>query len=402
MSGKMEYVTCTAPVNIAVIKYWGKRDEKLVLPMNSSVSVTLSQDQLRAKTTIAACKTFSNDKIWLNGREESFDNPRIQNLLHEVKCRARIQNGSDLDQLLSWKIHICSENNFPTAAGLASSAAGYACLAFTLAQLYKVTGDVSDIARRGSGSACRSVYGGFVVWNKGENIDGTDSIARQILPHTHWSDLHILILVVSDQKKHTGSSEGMQKTVQTSELYKQRVKCVPERTDDIIDAIKNKDFDKFAEITMKDSNQLHAVCLDTYPPISYLTDTSRDIMTLVHRYNTFKAQNKVAYTFDAGPNACLYLNEADVPGVISIIEYFFPPTSQSQHFITGLPINTRAIEKEFISNVTIPIQPDGLKYVIHTTVGDGPRVCTNEDSLLDRSGEPISPIAEKRNIDSVL
>lgn len=97
----------------------------------------------------------------------------------------------------NWHIHICSENNFPTAAGLASSAAGYACLAAALAKLYKIDGEISDIARSGSGSACRSIYGGFVRWHMGENPQGTDSIARQIAPANHWPEMRILVLVVS-------------------------------------------------------------------------------------------------------------------------------------------------------------------------------------------------------------
>ena len=116
----MEIITCTAPVNIAVIKYWGKRNEKLILPINDSISVTLSSDQMHAKTTVARSKSFTADRIWLNGIEERIDNPRLSNCLQKIRQKAQV----DDDEYF----HICSENNFPTAAGLASSAAGYACL----------------------------------------------------------------------------------------------------------------------------------------------------------------------------------------------------------------------------------------------------------------------------------
>lgn len=105
----------------------------------------------------------------------------------DEKCRAKYE----------WNVHVCSENNFPTAAGLASSAAGYACLVFALSKLFGVAGDISEIARRGSGSACRSIPGGYVRWHMGKEKDGTDSIASQIAPADHWKELRTLILVVS-------------------------------------------------------------------------------------------------------------------------------------------------------------------------------------------------------------
>ncbi|KAF6039273.1 MVD [Bugula neritina] len=110
----------------------GKRDEDLILPINDSLSVTLSQDQLCAKTSVMASPTFTEDRIWLNGKEESMANKRLQNVLKEVKRLALQKRPADGDNKklveLGSHVHICSENNFPTAAGLASSAAGYACL----------------------------------------------------------------------------------------------------------------------------------------------------------------------------------------------------------------------------------------------------------------------------------
>ncbi|XP_014670364.1 PREDICTED: diphosphomevalonate decarboxylase-like [Priapulus caudatus] len=196
----MKIVTCTAPINIAVVKYWGKRDSSLILPINDSVSATLSQDQLCAKTSAAASHQFSEDRIWLNGQEESIENVRLQKCLREIRRRCRKRKHSDTggeDKHFSeYHVHICSENNFPTAAGLASSAAGYACLVYTLAQLFNVEGDISAIARQGSGSACRSVMGGFVRWLMGSNEDGSDSIAEQVVSETHWPELRVLVCVV--------------------------------------------------------------------------------------------------------------------------------------------------------------------------------------------------------------
>jgi diphosphomevalonate decarboxylase len=216
----------------------------------------LHKFQLCSKTKISADPKFSESVITLNGVKESFVNERIQRCLAEMKKRA-LESGCCAKDLLEWNIHIESENNFPTAAGLASSASGYACLVYSLAQLYGLKKEeISDIARLGSGSACRSIYGGFVQWQKGVNLDGKDSIAVQVAPASHWPDLHVLILVVNDSKKKVASTSGMARSVVTSELIKYRVeKCVPQRINSMTQAIRDRDFSKFAEVTMKDSNQ---------------------------------------------------------------------------------------------------------------------------------------------------
>lgn len=137
--------------------------------------------------------------------------------------------------VLRYKLHICSENNFPTAAGLASSAAGYACLVYTLAALYGIEKEeLSVVARIGSGSACRSIYGGFVHWQKGTLDDGSDSRAVQIVPDDHWPEMHVIILVVNDQKKKVSSSLGMARSVLNSAILKYRASdCVPSRVTQI-------------------------------------------------------------------------------------------------------------------------------------------------------------------------
>ncbi|KAM3965825.1 mevalonate diphosphate decarboxylase [Aphomia sociella] len=381
-------ITVIAPVNIAVIKYWGKRDEELILPLNDSLSATLDTDVMCAKTSVAASPHFTEDEIWLNGKKESFSNPRLQNCLKKIKQRASQENNVD-DIFLSWKVHVCSENNFPTAAGLASSAAGYACLVSALAKLYKIKSDVSSIARLGSGSACRSVYGGFVRWHTGVNPDGSDSTATQVADSSHWPEMRALILVVGDTKKKISSTIGMKRSVETSELLKYRVRnCVPRRTDDISKAILERDFDMFAEITMKDSNQFHAICMDSYPPYVYMTYVSHTIIDLVHKYNEVCGETKVAYTFDAGPNACLYLLEKEVPKVISLIQHIFP--SSSNNFITGLRSNQEVLNEEIINKLSVPVQEkDLIKYVIYTKVGDGPTEVTDGSHLLNEDGAPV-------------
>lgn len=226
------------------------------MPLFVFSASNLHNSQLCSKTTITAGPNFNDNEMTLNGKKESFENERIIRCLAEIKKRSE-QSGACSKELLDYKIHVVSENNFPTAAGLASSASGYACLVYALAQLYGLKKqEISDIARLGSGSACRSMYGGFVQWQKGVHLDGKDSIAVQVAPASHWPDLHVLILVVNDSKKKVGSTSGMARSVVTSELIKYRVeKCVPQRIHSMTQAIKDKNFPKFAEVTMKDSNQ---------------------------------------------------------------------------------------------------------------------------------------------------
>ncbi|XP_074142314.1 diphosphomevalonate decarboxylase [Sminthopsis crassicaudata] len=385
-------VTCTAPTNIAVIKYWGKRDEKLILPINSSLSVTLHQNQLKTTTTAAISRDFKEDRIWLNGKEEDVGHPRLQSCLREIRRLARKRrSGSEGDSVpLSYKVHIASVNDFPTAAGLASSAAGYACLVYTLAQLYGVESELSEVARQGSGSACRSMLGGFVQWLMGERPDGKDSIAQQVAPESHWPELRVLVLVVSAERKPVGSTAGMQTSVETSSLLKFRAESVvPGRMAEMAQCIKERDFEGFGQLTMKDSNQFHATCLDTFPPICYLNDTSRQIISLVHCFNAHYGKTKVAYTFDAGPNAVIFTLEDTMDEFVAVIKQIFPPEMNGDKFLKGLPVEPVELSEELKSALPMEPCPGGIRYIIATQVGPGPQVLQDpQQHLLGPDGLP--------------
>ncbi|XP_072135868.1 diphosphomevalonate decarboxylase [Mobula birostris] len=371
-------ITCTAPVNIAVIKYWGKRNSDLILPINSSLSVTLHQDQLKSTTTVTASRYFKEDRIWINGKEENIENPRLQTCLREVRRLARKRRNSGDENsntlTLNCKVHIYSVNNFPTAAGLASSAAGYACLVYALAKLFGLEGELSEIARQGSGSACRSMYGGFVQWSMGVKEDGSDSIAQQIEPETHWPELRVLVLVVNAEQKSVSSSSGMQTSVKTSPLLKYRAEIVPQQMAKMIEAIKQRDFETFGQLTMKDSNQFHATCLDTFPPIFYLNETSKCIINLVHRYNSYFGQTLVAYTFDAGPNAVVYTLEQHVDEFVEVVKHYFPPEENGDQFLKGLPVKSVALPEPLKSSIHMDPIKGGIRYIINTQVGPGPQL----------------------------
>lgn len=372
-------VTARAPVNIAVIKYWGKLDESLKIPINDSISGTLNLDEMCATTTVAISDTFQWDELWLNGDKQNLSNKSHAKILID-----EIRKLSNLDaQVLQYKAHIVSYNNFPTAAGLASSAAGYACLAYVLGHTYGVTDSVelSKLARRGSGSACRSLFGGFVQWQRG--ADHETSKAAPVVNHKHWPEMRVIICVINDQKKDVSSSEGMLRSVKTSQLLSYRAdKIVPERVEAMKQALLKKDFNSFADLTMQDSNQFHAICLDTYPPLFYLSDESRQVIKICSMINTIYGSNKVAYTFDAGPNACIYLLDDFVDVFISIIQKFFPKIGEN-----GLPQELPVKGKTYKHDVgvanslceTIELQgaksmPNSINYLINTSIGEGPQL----------------------------
>ncbi|KIK91362.1 hypothetical protein PAXRUDRAFT_830905 [Paxillus rubicundulus Ve08.2h10] len=391
--------TASAPVNIACIKYWGKRDTKLILPTNSSLSVTLSQDHLRSTTTSRADPSFTEDTIWLNGKlDEIKPGGRLSTCIDAMRrAREEVEDADPKAEKFSQcKVHICSYNNFPTAAGLASSASGFAALVYSLAKLYQLPAspkDLSIIARQGSGSACRSLFGGFVAWREGTAPDGSDSFAEQVAPEIAWSDMHALICVVSDDKKGTSSTAGMQRTVETSTLFEQRKAVVPGRMRAITEAIHKRDFDQFAEITMKDSNSFHAVALDTDPPIFYLNDVSRAIIAIVTEYNRVSldagGKRKAAYTFDAGPNAVIYAPKENIKEIVEMIVEYFPQESFKDTFALFGKEDVRGrLVRGFNTGVAKRFEKGAVKTLIHTSVGDGPRVRGSEEGLLGENGLP--------------
>ncbi|KAH7306022.1 GHMP kinase [Stachybotrys elegans] len=378
MADKVYRASTTAPVNIAVVKYWGKRDAKLNLPTNSSLSVTLSQDDLRTLTTASASASYSgDDTLILNGEVSDISGARTQACLRELRARraALEAANSDLPKLSTYPLKIVSENNFPTAAGLASSAAGFAALVRAIADLYELPespSDLSLIARQGSGSACRSLFGGYVAWRMGEQADGLDSRADLVAEASHWPDMRALILVVSAAKKGVSSSSGMQQTVATSGMFKERITTVvPKMMDLMEESIKNKDFEQFAEVTMRDSNSFHATCADTYPPIFYMNDVSKTAIRAVEYINAKAGRTVAAYTFDAGPNCVVYYLEKDAPTVLGT---FYQALSS----VSGWKEGTASVKSEFqLEDNLASVLKDGVSRVIMTGVGEGPQK-TNE------------------------
>lgn len=309
---KSSKATCIASSNIALVKYWGKRDKERNLPTNSSLSITMDE-QLSTTTTVEFSKAFKSDEAFLGGSK--LHGEELSRVIGTVDYLRRLAN-------TNLKAKVVSENSFPTAAGLASSASGFAALTLATVKALNLElppRQVSVIARMGSGSACRSLYGGFVEWKRGTLNDGSDSYSEQFLPETHWPELRNIVAVLEGGRKKVSSRKGMALTVQTSDLYQRRLQQVPYRMQRVKEAILQKNLGALLEETVKESDNLHAVMLDSYPPILHINDSSRQIIYAIHEFNGALGETAAGYTFDAGPHAQIITTEKRAPAVRKVI-----------------------------------------------------------------------------------
>ncbi|VDD87887.1 unnamed protein product [Enterobius vermicularis] len=383
VSSNCSAVTVVAPINIAIIKYWGKRNEELMLPWNDSISVSIND--VFAETCIRMGPSIKDDNVSINGVHVDLEKEsRFSKLIVEMKRYARKRkavsgNGDSEEQKdrhfpnFELLLQITSKTNFPVAAGLASSAAGFAAIAVALGKLFDLPqSDIIRLARQGSGSACRSVLSGFVHWKAGFKEDGSDCICESIAPIDHWSSLRALVLVTQSGKKEIGSTVGMRRTANTSELYR------------LCQAIQNRDFEVFANIAMKESNQIHALCMDATPPIKYLDEHSWHLIRLVHSINEFIGKTKLAYSFDAGSNCTLFLEEDFIPKTLAFLKkYFCLPGEIIDQVLkspAGMEIPELKKQLEDMSvQLELPNMPqihNAIKNVFLSHVGAGPRILT--------------------------
>jgi diphosphomevalonate decarboxylase len=297
--------TYEAAPNIALVKYWGMRDEALGLPYNSSISVTLAR--LHTRTTVRFLPELVEDRLKLNGAPAA-PGPlgSASRFLDHVRERAGISLHAD----------VRSVNNFPTASGLASSASGFAALAGAGARaagLELNPAELSSLARRGSGSASRSIFGGFVEWNAGSRPDGRDCVARPLFGPRHWGSLLDVVAGVADAPhKEVRSAVAMQSSVQTSPLFPTRQRALPARIRRIRKAIRERDSATLFPRLIEECDEFRAVCESTRPALDYLTGTSREILARVRRLNAEAGRPVVGYTHDAGAHVHLFVLRPDL------------------------------------------------------------------------------------------
>ncbi|MCL4375639.1 diphosphomevalonate decarboxylase [Candidatus Marsarchaeota archaeon] len=314
-------ITAQANSNIALVKYWGKRsigedcsDESLNLPANSSLSITFG-DELSTITSIVFSEKLNEDEFYLNDKKIDLGEKEIQERFI-VLSKLRGIAGTKL------RARVVSRNFVPTASGFGSSASGMAALTFAAAKALGLgveTSRLSEIARIGSGSACRSLFGGFVEWKRGNESDGRDSVAKQLYQEGYWPELRLIVTALENPKKSISSRAGMRQTAKTSRLYKERIIGAEENVEALKAALREKDFEKVGEITMQDTMMMHAVMLDTRPPIMYLNDVSRETINTIEELNRKEGRIVAAYTYDAGPNAVILTLDKDFDKVMEAL-----------------------------------------------------------------------------------
>ncbi|HJF18896.1 MAG TPA: diphosphomevalonate decarboxylase [Enterococcus columbae] len=302
-----------AHTNIALIKYWGKEDEQLIIPNNSSLSLTL--DAFYTETEIYFDEALTADIFYLDGQ------------LQDEKATQKVSRFIDLFRQqanCSLFAKIQSTNHVPTAAGLASSASGLAALAAACNQALQLNlskQDLSRFARKGSGSACRSIYGGFVEWQKG--TDDQSSYAISVDSQHFEDDLAMIFIVLNDQQKEISSREGMKRTVETSSFYPTWLTEAQKDLVAIKEAIHQKDFIRLGEITEANGLKMHATTLAAVPPFTYWSDQSLKAMQVIRKIR--KDGRPCYFTMDAGPNVKVLCQKEQVSQIKERLAEHFAP-----------------------------------------------------------------------------
>ena len=298
--------TARAYTNIALIKYWGKKNQTLKLPYTNSLSLTLDRFYTDTKATII---DRDEDVIYLNNTLLTHtQNKRIVNYLNTIR------------QFYSFNEHfrIDSVNHVPTSAGFASSASGFAALAAAINSSKNLQLDrrhLSILARNGSGSASRSIYGGFVEWNAG--TDNESSYAEPI-DETPDIDIAILSVVINSQQKKISSTVGMENSVKSSPFYSNWVTLVASEIKEIKQAIAKKDVAKIGEISEHNAMSMHALTLSANPPFTYFAPETLRILQIIQQ---LRQKGILAYaTIDAGPNVKIICTKNSIKTVQKYIE----------------------------------------------------------------------------------
>lgn len=301
---KREKGLAFAPTNIALCKYWGKRDSELNLPVTSSLSIALPDKG--AMTTVTP-HAAPDDLIILNGKEIAGDSSfalRVREFLDLFRGNEK------------WRLRIDIQMNLPVAAGLASSACGFASLTAAINDLcdWKLTQrNMSILARLGSGSAARSFWPGFVEWHAGVQSDGMDSYAEPL--SYEWQHLRIGLLMLSDKQKPVSSREAMQRTVDTSVLYTSWPKKVARDMVTLRQALQARNFSLLGGAAESNALSMHATMLGSWPPICYSLPETLAAMQKIWRLRGDGLE--IYFTQDAGPNLKLLFLEKSESDVLA-------------------------------------------------------------------------------------
>jgi diphosphomevalonate decarboxylase len=293
--------TAIAPANIAFIKYWGKKDEKLRLPENGSISMNLSN--LTTTTTVEFNPEFKKDLVVINDIIDQNESRRVIKQLDLIRKRANIFQ----------KAKVISKNNFPKGTGLSSSSSGFAAL--TLAASKAVGLDLSEkelsiLARQGSGSSCRSISDGFVEWLDGDSTE--TSYAVTLYPPNYWAIVDV-VAIISQEKKDISSSEG-QKLVSTSPFFRTRLTHIKEKINHMKKILKSKNFTEFGELIEEEALELHAIMLTSTPSLIYWLPETVKLMKAVKKWR--QEGLEVYFTVNTGQDIHLMIEEKNTEPLI--------------------------------------------------------------------------------------
>lgn len=289
--------TAIATSNIAFTKYWGRKDEKLRLPMNGSIAMSLSN--LLTTTTVEFNEKLKADDITINGEKREKEAAKV------IKHLERIRNLAGIKTFAK----VVSQNSFPTGTGLSSSASGFAALSAagaTAAGLKLNNKQLSILARQGSGSACRSIDEGIVEWLDGDTSER--SYAKTIFPKNHW-DIADVVAVVSEERKEVSTSDAHE-SANSSPFMDLRVKGMKKKNADLKKIIKQKDFKKFGELVEAEALELHAIYITQKPALIYLMPNSLLIMKLCKKWRTEGLP--VYFTVNTGQDIHLIVEKKNV------------------------------------------------------------------------------------------
>lgn len=294
--------TALAHPNIAFIKYWGNQDDELRLPANASLSMNLGA--LHTITTVTFTADLAQDELFINQKQISGPGlERVSLVLDLIRAQAG----------LNLPARVASQSNFPVGSGIASSAAAFAALSVAGAAAASLTLDeasLSRLARRGSGSASRSVPSGYCEWCTGSD---ETSVAASIAPPEHW-DLRDVVVIVSQEHKAVGSSGG-HRLAQTSSLQAARVAGAAARLAACREALLARSLAALGPIIEEDAIIMHGVMMSSHPPLYYWNAAT---MALIQATQTWRAEGlPVYFTIDAGPNVHLICEATAVEAVVS-------------------------------------------------------------------------------------
>lgn len=302
--------TAIAPANIAFIKYWGKIDETLRLPANTSISMNLSN--AFTTTTVEFSQNNKKDEIYF-GNKRMDERSSMRVIEHLDRIRQRGEN--------NLFAKVVTQNSFPQGTGIASSASGFAAL--TLAAVGALDlkcseKDLSILARLGSGSACRSIPRGFVEWKVG--MTGENSYGFSLHDEKYW-DLRDIIAVVSTKEKKTSSTLGHE-NARSSPFFSKRLDNLPDRIAKLKEALQEKNIQKLGELIEKEAIELHMIMMTQDPPLFYWNGNTMEIIKLVRLWR--EDGLLIYFTLDAGSNVhliCESKEEKKVLGKLKGLSY---------------------------------------------------------------------------------